>query len=68
MSDRAVSIISTYNDAKEQLLNKIPVAFIVYDPNASTDDDEDTIDASGATADEKMNEKLIQSKVSFSNE
>ena len=61
MSDRAVSIISTYNDAKEQLLNKIPVAFIVYDPNASTDDDEDTIDASGATADEKMNEKLIQS-------
>lgn len=63
MSDRAVKIVSTHSEAKEQLLNKIPVAFIVYDPNiASTStDDSSTIDASGATDAEKAVEKMIQS-------
>ena len=64
MSARAVSIVSTYNEAKDQLLNKIPVAYVVHDPLASStgsDSSDDTIDASGATDEEKDIEKLIQS-------
>lgn len=64
MSARAVSIISSYTESKDQLLNKIPVAYIVYDPNASssTSSGEDTtIDSSGATEEEKAVEKLVQS-------
>mmetsp|Transcript_35325 Transcript_35325/g.63639 ORF Transcript_35325/g.63639 Transcript_35325/m.63639 type:complete len:466 (+) Transcript_35325:259-1656(+) len=71
MSERAVKIVSTNEEAKEELLKKTPVAFIVYDPNASasatTDSDgEDsssssTIDASGASDAEKAVEKMIQS-------
>jgi len=65
MSARAVSIISSYAESKEQLLNKIPVAYIVYDPNASTStssgEEDSTIDSSGATEEEKALEKLVQS-------
>ena len=64
MSARAVSIISSYAESKEQLLNKIPVAYIVYDPNASSSTssgEDNTIDSSGATEEEKALEKLVQS-------
>jgi len=66
MSARAVSIISSYDESKEQLLNKIPVAYIVYDPNASSstsssEEEDNTIDSSGATEEEKALEKLVQS-------
>lgn len=60
MSARAVTIISTYLEATEKLLQKSPVAFIVYDPSIVTSVDE-TIDASGATESEKTMEKMIQS-------
>jgi len=66
MSARAVSVISLYAESKEQLLNKIPVAYIVYDPNASDSpssagEEDSTIDSSGATEEEKALEKLVQS-------
>mmetsp|Transcript_39092 Transcript_39092/g.81795 ORF Transcript_39092/g.81795 Transcript_39092/m.81795 type:complete len:478 (+) Transcript_39092:153-1586(+) len=61
MSDRAVKVISTRQQATEQLLNKIPVAFVVYDPDASSSDASGNIDASGATDEEKSLEKLIRS-------
>jgi hypothetical protein len=61
MSDRAVQIVSSYNDATKVLLEKIPVAFIVYDPEASASGDSSSIDASGATDAEKESEKIIQS-------
>ena len=62
MSDRAVKIISSYDDTKNELLKKIPVAFIAYDPDASaTIETTSAIDASGATDAEKDIEKLIQS-------
>ena len=65
MSARAVSVISSYAQSKEQLLNKIPVAYIVYDPNASSStssgEEDSTIDSSGATEEEKALEKLVQS-------
>jgi len=60
-SDRAVKVISIHQQAAHQLLNKIPVAFIVYDPDASSSDTSGRIDASGATDEEKFLEKLIQS-------
>ena len=46
---------------EEELLHKkIPVAYIVYDPHASsTGSDNDTIDASGATDEEKLIEKFL---------
>ena len=66
MSARAVSVISTHAESKEQLLNKIPVAYIVYDPNVSSStsssgEEDSTIDSSGATEEEKALEKLVQS-------
>lgn len=61
MSDRAVKVISTRQQATEQILNKIPVAFVVYDPDASSSDASGNIDASGATDEEKSLEKLIRS-------
>ena len=65
MSARAVSVISTHAESKDQLLNKIPVAYIVYDPNASSStsagEEDSTIDSSGATEEEKALEKLVQS-------
>lgn len=60
MSSRAVHIVSNYKEAKEKLLEKIPVAFLVYDPAASTAG-KSSIDASGATKEEKQAEKMIQS-------
>lgn len=76
MSARAVAILSTHQEAMEKLLNKSPVAFVVYDPpNASSSESldgvaiasssssnaDETIDASGATDEEKAMEKMIQS-------
>ncbi|KAL3793157.1 hypothetical protein HJC23_005659 [Cyclotella cryptica] len=62
MSDRAVQIISTYDDAKSVLLDKFPVAFIAYDPDVTNNEDSlASIDASGATDAEKEMEKFIQS-------
>ena len=62
MSDRAVQVVSTYDDAKTLLLEKSPVAFLVYDPDvAHTDDSSASIDASGATDEEKEIEKFVQS-------
>jgi hypothetical protein len=60
MSDRAVQIISTYDDAKSALLDKFPVAFLVYDSDTKNMDGS-SIDASGATDAEKEMEKFIQS-------
>ena len=65
MSTRAVKIVSTHDEAKKELLTKSsPVAYVVYDPDASSSSSESsqsTIDASGASAAEKVAEKLIQS-------
>ena len=69
MSDRAVTIVSTHEGATKELLHKIPVAFIVYDPSAASSAkteegyarDAVAIDASGATDAEKEAEKIIQS-------
>ena len=61
MSERAVKMVSSYEGAREQLLGKSPVAFLVYDPSASSSAANESIDNSGASADEKENEKLIQS-------
>lgn len=62
MSDRAVQVISTYDDAKKVLLDKFPVAFVVYDLDLTNNDDSsESIDASGATDAEKESEKFIQS-------
>lgn len=61
MSERAVNIVSSNDEAKEKLLEKIPVAFIVYDPKASASGESSTIDDSGASDEEKAVEKLIQS-------
>ncbi|KAL9187144.1 hypothetical protein ACHAXT_010864 [Thalassiosira profunda] len=60
MSERAVKIVSTHEEAKKELLGRIPVAFVVYDPNLDGISSE-SIDASGATDAEKEAEKLIQS-------
>lgn len=59
MSDRAVQVISTFEDSKKVLLDKLPVAFLVYDPD-TTNTDESPIDSSGATAEEKEMEKYVQ--------
>lgn len=59
MSDRAVQVISTFDDAKAVLLDKFPVAFLVYDPD-TTNTDESSIDSSGATDADKEMEKYIQ--------
>ena len=59
MSDRAVQVISTHNEAKSVLLDKFPVAFIVYDQEISNIQDS-SIDLSGATDAEKELEKYIQ--------
>jgi len=66
MSHRAVSIVSTRAGAHEKLLDKTPVAFIVFDPAASLSatlggDGMSSIDASGASDAEKAAEKMIQS-------
>lgn len=74
MSARAVSLISSHDEAKATLLAKSPVAFLAYDPNAdsnadesNSDTDTDTdsnmaaIDASGAEAEEKEEEKFVRS-------
>ena len=61
MSERAVKMVSSYEGAREQLLGKTPVAFLVYDPSASSSSANESIDNSGASADEKLVEKLIQS-------
>mmetsp|Transcript_46 Transcript_46/g.111 ORF Transcript_46/g.111 Transcript_46/m.111 type:complete len:491 (-) Transcript_46:413-1885(-) len=60
MSNRAVKIVATHRQATEELLAKTPVAFIVYDPDGA-ESSSSTIDASGATDDEKAAEKLVQS-------
>lgn len=60
LSERAVKIITTHRQVKEELLNKMPLAFVVHDPNAAGSMSS-TIDASGATDAEKTAEKQIQS-------
>lgn len=60
MSDRAVKIVSTYQEANTGLLSNTPVAFLVFDPNSASDSSS-MIDASGASESEKVAEKLIQS-------
>lgn len=60
MSDRAVKIVSTHEEARAQLLGKSPVAFVAYDPS-SDGESASTIDDSGATEAEKAAEKMIQS-------
>ena len=59
MSSRAVEIVSSYNDAKSVLLDKFPVAFLVYDTD-TTNTNDSAIDASGANDAEKEMEKFIQ--------
>ena len=59
MSDRAVQVISTHDQAKSVLLDKFPVAFVVYDQDTSNIQDT-SIDSSGATDAEKEMEKYIQ--------
>jgi len=62
MSDRAVQIISTFDDAKSVLLDKFPVAFVAYDLGITNDDELlASIDASGGSDVEKETEKFIQS-------
>ena len=65
MSARAVTIVSSHLEMTEKLLDKSPVAFIVYDPSKNGSSSESfvssTIDASGGTESEKDVEKLIQS-------
>ncbi len=53
-------IVPSYKEAKQKLLEKLPVAFIVYDPDVDLAGNS-AIDASGATEEEKEAEKLIQS-------
>ena len=64
MSDRAVTIVSTHDEAMQKLLAKgHSVAFVVYDPGndppPSSSSDE-AIDASGASDSEKLAEKMIR--------
>jgi hypothetical protein len=59
MSGRAFEVISTYDNAKSVLLDKFPVAFLVYDPE-TTNTEESSVDASGGTDDEKEMMKYIQ--------
>lgn len=66
MSHRAVHLVSTRAGAYEQLLNKTPVAFIVFDPvilSSAThgSDAVSSIEASGASDADKAAEKMIQS-------
>lgn len=67
MSDRAVTIVSTYDDAMRKLLTKShPVAFVVYDPgnndpsSSSSSSVDVVIDASGASESDKAAEKMIR--------
>lgn len=55
-----MQIVTNYKEAKQKLLNKLPVAFLVYDPDVGLVGNS-AIDASGATEEEKQIEKLIQS-------
>lgn len=52
MSDRAVKVVSSRREATDDLLDRIPVAFVAYDPEAY---------ALGATAADKAVEKLLRS-------
>ena len=61
MSNRAVHLVS--KDAYKELLDKTPVAFIVFDPVvlSSATNGADAIEASGASEADKAAEKMIQS-------
>lgn len=61
MSNRAVHLVS--KDAYKELLDKTPVAFIVFDPVilSSATNGAGTIEASGASDADKAAEKMIQS-------
>ncbi|KAL3809356.1 hypothetical protein ACHAXA_009064 [Cyclostephanos tholiformis] len=61
MSDRAVSIVSTYHEATRKLLTKShPVAFVVYDPGNDDPSVDEVIDASGSSDEDKAAEKMIR--------
>ena len=67
MSDRAVTIVSTYDDAMRKLLTKShSVAFVVYDPgnndpsSSSSSSVDAVIDASGASEADKAAEKMVR--------
>ena len=59
MSGAAIQVVSTYDNAKSVLLDRFPVAFLVYDPE-TTNTEESSIDASGGTDEEKEMMKYIQ--------
>jgi hypothetical protein len=73
MSDRAVTIVSTYDEAMLKLLTKShSVAFVVYDPgnsdpssssSSSSSSVEAVIDASGASEADKAAEKMIRTRI-----
>merc|ERR1719232_2445673 len=64
MSSRAVKMVANYEDAKKELLDKMPVAFVVYDPDASSksvSEEQYAINQSGMSDEEKVAERTVLS-------